>query len=72
MIAELMAALIVDVDKVIDGAFTYRITTIPEAPLTPFVAVPAAEYPPFPPKPEFAAGASRFQVVASQLLPPRP
>ena len=67
-----MAALIVDVDKVIDGAFTYRITTMPEAPLTPFVAVPDAEYAPFPPKPEFAAGASRFHKDEFQLAPPLP
>jgi hypothetical protein len=36
------------------------------------VAEPLAEYPPFPPKPELAAGASRFQEDEFQLAPPLP
>jgi hypothetical protein len=55
-----------------DGAAAYLITTTPAAPLTPFIAAPADEYPPFPPKPEFAVGASRFHEVEFQLAPPLP
>ena len=72
VIAVPAVALIVDVDKAIDGAFTYLTTIIPDEPDTPLVAVPAAEYPPFPPKPVFAARETKSQLVAFQLLPPFP
>ena len=45
---------------------------MPDEPDTPFVADPAAEYPPFPPKPVLADRETKSQPVAFQLLPPFP